>query len=142
MRVLSALFILGTGCFGSGGGERLLATGATVSDPATTTKNCVGLPMDAYSLAETMTIEAKTLRVSVSYGGGCEDHEFAACWDGTITRSNPSSLSLTLAHNAHNDLCDAFITRDLFIDVSSLPAGFGAPTRATANTIRLVELAN
>ena len=141
MRLCAAL-VLATGCFdgGSGGGAPPLVTGETAAEPAVTSKACQGLPMDTYSLGESMTIEANTLRVTVSYGGGCEDHEFAACWDGTIQESNPAQLSLTLAHDANDDLCDAFITRDLFIDISSLPAGFGSPARGTANTIRLVQL--
>jgi hypothetical protein len=138
---LCAAFLLATGCLDSGGGSRALVTGETPTAPAVTTKQCQGLPMDSYSLGESMTIEAKTLRVTVSYGGGCEDHEFAACWDGTILESNPSQLTLTLAHDANDDLCDAFVTRDLFIDISALPAGFGAPSRATADTIRLMQLA-
>jgi hypothetical protein len=89
-----------------------------------------------------MTIEADTLRVTVSYGGGCEEHEFAACWNGVITKTNPAALTLTLAHDANDDLCDAFITRDLFIDISELPDGFGSPERANATSIRLVEGAN
>jgi hypothetical protein len=132
--------MLATGCF-DGGGERLLVPGETATEPATTMRNCAGLPMDGYQLGESMTIEAKTLRVSVSYGGGCEDHEFAACWDGSITKSSPASVSLTLAHDSNNDLCDAFVTRDLFIDISDLPPGFGAPERATQDTIRLIDLA-
>ncbi|MDQ3338279.1 MAG: hypothetical protein M4D80_24195 [Myxococcota bacterium] len=142
MRVLCAVFMLATGCLDGGGGKRVLATGETPAEPTTTSRSCAGLPMDSYSLGETMTIEAKTLRVSVSYGGGCEDHEFAACWDGTILESSPSQLTLTLAHDNHDDLCDAFVTRDLFIDISALPGGFGAPARATTSTIRLVKLAN
>jgi len=138
MRVLCAAFIFATGCFG--GGERALTVGGTSLDPVITTKACEGLPMDPYQLGESMSVEATTLRVSVSYGGGCEDHTFAACWDGSIAQSDPESLLLTLAHDDHGDLCDAFVTRDLFIDISDLPAGFKSPVRADADTIRLVQL--
>jgi hypothetical protein len=87
-----------------------------------------------------MTIENRVLRVSISYGGGCEEHTFAACWDGSISKSNPSTLSLTIHHDAHDDQCEAFITRDLFIDLSELPADFGSPQRGEAmNTIRLTQ---
>src|SRR5688500_13098061 len=114
MRVLCAAFIL-TGCLDGGGGSRLLVTGETPAAPSTTTKQCAALPMDGYQLGEAMSIEAGTLKISVSYGGGCEEHTFAACWDGAIANSIPSSLNLTLAHDAHDDRCDAFVTRDLFI---------------------------
>ena len=130
--------MLATGCL-DGGGSRLLATGETVAEPTTTTTNCVGLPMDGYQLGEAMSIEANTLRVSVSYGGGCEEHEFAACWNGEIANSAPPSLTLTLAHDAHDDLCDAFVTRDLFIDLADLPVGFASPARASERTIKLVK---
>lgn len=143
MRVLCAAFILTTGCLDGGGGKHVLATGETAAAPTTTSKSCAGLPMDSYQLNEAMSLDGKTLRVSVSYGGGCEDHEFVACWNGAVTTtSDPESILLTLAHDAHDDNCDAFVTRDLFIDISDLPAGFGAPVRASNTEIRLLDVAN
>jgi hypothetical protein len=139
MRILCAALVL-TGCLDGGGGSRLLVTGETAAAPTTTTKQCTALPMDGYQLGEAMSIEAGILQVSVSYGGGCEDHTFVACWNGAVTTtSDPESLLLTLAHDAHDDLCDAFVTRDLFIDISDLPTGFGAPVRASDTEIRLVQ---
>ena len=124
------------GCVG--GGHTTLKP-ATQEEPAIVTKSCVGLPMDPFSINESMSIENNILRINVGYGGGCEEHTFAACWDGSITKTNPSTLTLSMSHDDHDDLCDAFVQRDLFIDLTGIPAGFGAPARSGESSIRLTQ---
>lgn len=138
MKILYVTFLVG--CTG---GSTVLVTGETAAEPAPITRSCGGLPSDGFMLGEAMTIEpGRVLRVSVSYGGGCEEHTFAACWNGGISKSNPATFSLSLHHDAHDDSCDALITRDVFFDLASTPEGFGSPERETAASVRLTELAN
>lgn len=120
----------------------MASPGTTATAPAEITRSCRGLPDDGFTLGSQMLLDVETriLRVSVSYGGGCEDHEFVACWNGAISKSNPATLTLDLRHDANNDLCDAFITRDLFIELAGIPAGLGAPERLGDDSIRLTEL--
>jgi hypothetical protein len=137
MRLAYSLVLFAAACHGDG--KTLLSPGTMAVDPVPTGRSCAGLPMDGFQLGEAMAIEGDVLQVSVSYGGGCEEHTFAACWDGTIQESNPSRIRLTLAHDAHDDLCDAFVTRDLFIDIAELPDQFRVPTRGGENTITITE---
>jgi hypothetical protein len=144
MKTLLGMFIVGSfGCSGGGAGAgTVLLPGETFDAPASVTRSCDGLPNDAFQLNQAMTVdtEARILRVSVAYSGGCAEHTFAACWNGAISKSKPATFSLSLHHDNAGDDCDAFITRDLFIDLSSTPAGFGSPEGETSTTIRLTEL--
>lgn len=111
-----ALALAAAACFPQSGAA--LATGEE-ADPVAITRECGRVPDDPIHLAA-MSVEGNTLRVRVSYGGGCEAHEFAACWDGTVQDSNPGRLFLSLHHDGNGDACDAFITRDVLIDLSEL----------------------
>jgi hypothetical protein len=137
MRLALASFIVLAAC---DGGSTLLAPGTTVDEPVPVTRDCgLGLPNDGFSLGSAMTITDRVLKVSVSYGGGCEEHTFAACWNGGISKTSPSTFAIELHHDAHQDLCDAFVTRDLFIDLSTTPEGFGAPVRVGDTSILLTQ---
>jgi hypothetical protein len=133
--MLSA-FILGA--IGCTGGSTALHPAETAEDPAPVNRSCAGLPNEPFTI-NTLSIDAaRILRMSVTHFGGCEDHTFAACWDGAISKSNPSTITLTFAHDDHDDACDGVITRDVFVDLSHLPAGFAAPVRGeVASTVVL-----
>src|SRR3989338_2634747 len=60
------------------------------------------------------------LVIEVSYGGGCEDHEFDLIWDGSFMKSNPPQVNLDLYHNANNDLCKAIKYETLRYDIYPL----------------------
>jgi hypothetical protein len=136
MRILASLCLVVAAC---DGGSQALLPGTTPDDPAIVTRTCLG-PTDPFSLEQAMSLEADILKVSVSYGGGCEEHTFIACWDGSTTMTQPSTLTLALHHDAHGDKCDAFVTRDLFIDVSTLPDNFGSPSRASQTSVLMTQL--
>ena len=63
------------------------------------------------------------LEIEVSYAGGCEDHVFDLSWSGTYLKSHPAQVVLDLRHNAHGDMCEAYITETVVIDVSELKQG-------------------
>jgi hypothetical protein len=67
-------------------------------------------PLDAMELE----IDGNIARVRVGFGGGCETHEFRV-W-GFI-----NTYSLSIQHDGNNDACEAYITQDIFIDLSTLP---------------------
>jgi Dyp-type peroxidase family len=60
------------------------------------------------------------LHVTAQYGGGCKKHEFQLVWDGTETRSLPPQISLSLIHNSNNDPCEALVSQELQIVLSTL----------------------
>jgi hypothetical protein len=122
----------------SGGGSNVdLATGDP-ADPVTVTRDCRGAPADPVHLASP-TVEGALLRVKVEYGGGCEPHVFAACWDGLIRETAPPRTTLSVHHDGNGDACDALISHDVLIDVSELGLEIGAASIADpAGRIELV----
>ena len=77
-------------------------------------------PMDPYAINELEIIEDE-LQINVSYGGGCEDHEFKllANKDFIIDNMEQEAIRFYLSHNANNDGCFALILEHpLCFDIS------------------------
>ncbi len=64
----------------------------------------------------------KKVELNVSYGGGCSEHSFELEPINGCLESFPVQCTLSLLHTTDKpDFCEAFITRDLELD---LPAEF------------------
>ena len=98
-----------------------------------TTNNCPDLiqgvsisdfSMDLYGVNEVQVFEDE-LRISVNYGGGCEEHEFKLIKDNSPVDVGGQQMDvLYLSHNANNDGCFALITEhQLCYDISDLLDG-------------------
>lgn len=61
-------------------------------------------------------IENDTLTLTVSYGGGCEKHDFTLVTD----RNLESDSILTLIHDANDDRCEAYPTNRYAFDLTPL----------------------
>ena len=55
-------------------------------------------------------VTGDTLSVSVSFSGGCEDHEFALMMGEGFLESDPVQLSIWITHDANGDTCEAYPT--------------------------------
>jgi hypothetical protein len=87
---------------------------------------------DAYTLGN-VALDGSDLLVHVLTGGGCASHTFAVCWDGTVLDSYPGTVILGLSHDAHGDGCDALLSRDLRIDITSVLENTGRPVRLSVS---------
>jgi hypothetical protein len=67
-----------------------------------------------------ITINEDTLTISVSYSGGCEQHNFDLFAAKAIMKSLPVQAQLILAHDANGDNCEAWITQTLDFNLSPL----------------------
>jgi len=67
------------------------------------------LKMDSYRM-DTVFVDGDTLRLKVSYSGGCRDHTFKL-WKLPPNALVPPPVELLLDHDAHGDLCEAWLTR-------------------------------
>ena len=74
---------------------------------------------DPFELGD-VTIEGDTLLVTVSYGGGAEDHDFTLYWNGITLRSFPGQIHVQLKHDANGDNAEAYLTETLRFDLSDL----------------------
>ena len=84
-----------------------------------------GQKSDLYAL-KSVTIDDDELKmyITVQYGGGCEKHEFNMIWPEVITMIYPPNFSVILNHDANGDLCEAYLTEILEIDMKDNALGF------------------
>jgi hypothetical protein len=91
------------------------------SDPTNDMKNTG----DPYTI-ESAKIENEILWLSLSYGGGCEEHEFKMLFNNAYqerldNESGQSSLiSLTLQHQGNNDRCRSIVRQNIRFDLKSI----------------------
>ena len=74
---------------------------------------------DSYQPGQ-LGIVDNTLRVTVSYGGGCADHAFTLVLADAFQMMDPPRLPATLAHQANGDPCEAWLTDTLEFDLTPL----------------------
>jgi hypothetical protein len=78
---------------------------------------------DPYSF-QVARIEGDMLQLTVSYSGGCAEHQFNLVAWNYFLESNPVQAHVLLAHNGNDDACDAIIARDLRFDLSPLKEAY------------------
>ncbi len=91
---------------------------------------------DAYVI-NAATIETDTLRINVSYTGGCETHAFTLVAVPMFLESLPVQLRVSLAHNANGDTCEASITEAYIFDLTPLKEVYQKGYRTDNGTIIL-----
>ena len=89
-------------------------------------ESCISLFDDPYTL-EDVYVQEQSLTVSVTYTGGCEEHGWELCWDGSIAESMPLQVSFSLGHYAYDDSCEMSVSEEISFDISSLEVD-GQPT--------------
>ncbi|MEM7036879.1 MAG: hypothetical protein AAF570_07870 [Bacteroidota bacterium] len=70
--------------------------------------------------AENIQIVDNCLEFTVSYGGGCQEHDFDLYWTAAWAESIPPQTQLYLTHNAHDDRCRAYFTKQIRFSLSEL----------------------
>ena len=80
---------------------------------------------DSYVL-NSAAIKGDELTVNVSYGGGCRTHVFTLVISPTFAESDPVQLSATLAHEASDDPCEAWLTEDYVFDLALVRSRYRA----------------
>ena len=80
-------------------------------------------PSDPLKIVD-VEIAGDALHVGVEYGGGCELHEVDGCWNGEFAESFPVQTWWSLTHDAHGDLCDAWISELYKVDLSAMKAAY------------------
>ena len=90
-----------------------------LTETGTELEVCDMTPMDDYDLGSA-EILGDDLLLTVSYGGGCEAHQFQLCWADTFAESDPVQTGMTLIHDGNGDACEAYATEDLVFDLTPL----------------------
>jgi len=80
-------------------------------------------PRDPYQIMEA-SVHGHTLQVRLAYGGGCRAHDLqAVAWGGWM-ESDPVQVKLFLSHEDFDDPCDAWITREVSVDLVPLRSAY------------------
>ncbi len=95
---------------------------------------------DEYVL-NSATITDDTLNVSVSYSGGCREHQFTLVASDTFLESFPVQLHAFIAHNANGDPCEAYPTENYRFDLTPIKTMYQEAYRQEAGTI-ILQLKN
>ena len=91
---------------------------------------------DKYAL-NSATITDDLLNISVSYSGGCEDHQFTLVVSDRFLESFPVQLHASIAHDANNDTCEAYPTENYRFDLTPIKTMYQTAYRQEAGTIIL-----
>lgn len=83
-------------------------------------------------------IEGDALIITVSYGGGCEDHEFTLVASDAFAESYPVQLEVSLAHEANEDRCRAYLTETYAFDLTPIKALYQETYQEDAGTVVLI----
>jgi glutaredoxin-related protein len=67
------------------------------------------LKMDRFRM-DSVYVDGDTLRLKVSYSGGCREHTFKL-WKLPPNALVPPPVELLLDHDAHGDMCEAWLTK-------------------------------
>ncbi len=67
-----------------------------------------------------VSLDNDRLKFSLSYSGGCMHHVIELFALKAIEKTNPARVTVRLSHNANNDPCEAYITKDHEFDLAPL----------------------
>ncbi len=74
---------------------------------------------DPFSI-HSVILENNTLKINITYTGGCEEHDFMLIGTKNFMESDPVQVNILLSHNANNDPCDALINEELNYNLTPL----------------------
>lgn len=84
-------------------------------------------------------ITKNVLSLTVSYIGGCEDHQFSLIFGTWITETIPPGLLSVLVEDDVGDTCKTSLKKDVAFDLSSIDQVFGHLEKYTGTvSIRII----
>ena len=75
---------------------------------------------DTYIINNVSLSESQELELNISHSGGCQEHEYELIQNPQFCGTLPIYISIKLSHNSNGDICEAWITKDLCFDISSI----------------------
>jgi hypothetical protein len=66
------------------------------------------------------SVDGDILRLTVEYGGGCEEHKFSVYSTGAYMKSMPPKLNLYIEHDGNQDPCRALIQKEIRVNLKSV----------------------
>ena len=123
LSLLVAAALLAAGCHGGGATPTSMSPTAPPDQPEPLAPVIFGstadLQSDPFAL-NTAAVTGNILTVSVSYSGGCRNHEFVLTAADSFLESSPVQLPMVLTHEDNDDPCEAYPTRQLRFDLTPI----------------------
>ncbi len=95
-----------------------------------------GGPTDAL-FVESVVLEGDLLTVGVSYSGGCAEHRLGGCWnDPSFLEMDPLQTEIIIAHDNMGDKCEAEISDEVVIDLSTIRESVGDSANSIIVTLK------
>lgn len=117
---------------GSGGGA---GAGSSGAGTGILVMECPeGVTSDPITIFRTR-FRGDVLDVEAGHGGGCAPHEYSLCYEPGFLETYPVRTGLRLIHKAHNDACDAYLTKVLQFDLTPLAGAYTASYGQTSGII-------
>jgi len=91
------------------------------------------IPSDPFKI-NGAKINGDCLEILLSYSGGCQVHEFIMTYQ-KLPNFDKYSGQLTLGHNSHGDMCEAYITQTVSFDLAPLKE----PDKTMIRLILIIE---
>lgn len=85
--------------------------------------NPISWPQDGYQIQEA-EVTGHTLRIRLSYSGGCTAHDVQLVGWGGWMESFPVQVKVFLSHEDFDDPCDAWVTKDYTFDLVPLKLAY------------------
>ncbi|MFE3846056.1 hypothetical protein ACFL1L_04265 [Thermoplasmatota archaeon] len=79
-------------------------------------------PRDSLTI-NNIQLKKDLLRFNVSYGGGCEEHEFKLIAT-SFMESYPVQVNIVLSHEDNDDPCDMWVTETLIFNILPLKKSY------------------
>lgn len=133
---LASVLLISLGCYDSAGPFDPTPTTDSIASTLVGSLDPADWTLDPFVLDSTAVV-GDTLRLSVTFGGGCRDHEFTFVMSTLFQESNPVQSPSLLSHDSHDDPCDALVHRDLATDLAPLKLAWREAYQRTSGTIVL-----
>lgn len=101
---------------GDGDGPGSEASGPT---PIVSCASGEAAASDPYEI-HSRSVEGDVLRIAVTYGGGCAQHDFRLCYEPALLDTDPVQINLRLDHDAHGEACRRIDREVLELDLRPL----------------------
>ena len=72
------------------------------------------------ALITSSSVSENILTMKVQYGGGCQEHDFSLYGYSLFLKSNPPQAEVFLSHDGKNDMCEAFLQKEIHFDLLPL----------------------
>lgn len=131
-----------TDCEGGGaalacvGGVCARSSGWSTGPEIAIVTDCEPFEGDSFELVSA-TIDSGAIDATVAFGGGCAEHTFRVCWDGSFMESFPVQVRLVLQHDGHHDPCDAYPSQHLRIPLGPIGDAYTESYGAGDATVRV-----